>query len=274
MSKNVLLTISYDGTDFCGWQRQDSDDKKQKCRTVQQSIENALEKIHKTHVDLHGSGRTDSGVHAYAQAANFIAPFDSIPVKNYVQAINALLPHDVRIIDAVEKPEDFHARFSATKRTYRYFIDCTSSPYAHEMRYVLPIFRVPNIDRLNDMAQCLDKEIDCTTFSAVGDKSLSKYRYLYTARFFWGTLDGKELGCDLTPPPNSKLVFEIAANAFLWKMVRSITGSLIYFERKNWTKDDFQKLLDSKDRTKVGPTAPPTGLFLWDVSFDGERVHK
>lgn len=274
MSKNVLLTISYDGTDFCGWQRQDCDDKKKKCRTVQQVIENALEDIHKTHVDLYGSGRTDSGVHAYAQAANFIAPFDSIPTKNYIQAINAKLPHDVRIIDAVDKPDDFHARFSATKRTYRYFIDCSTSPYAHDMRYIWPIFRIPDISRLNAMAECLSKEIDCSTFSASGDKSLSKYRYLNTARFFWGTLDGKEINADPIPPKNAKLVFEIAANAFLWKMVRSITGSLIYFEKRDWTKKDFQNLLDSKDRTKAGPTAPPEGLFLWDVSFDGVRVHK
>ena len=97
--RNILLTISYDGTDFCGWQRQDDADGGEANRTVQGEVEKALEKVHKQKTTLYGSGRTDSGVHAIGQAANFYSPFDSIPAENYVRALNAFLPEDVRIVD-------------------------------------------------------------------------------------------------------------------------------------------------------------------------------
>ena len=109
--RNILLTISYDGTNFCGWQKQENQ------RTVQGEIEKALEIVHKTKIDLHGSGRTDSGVHAAAQAATFFSPIDSIPIENYPLALNSYLPKDVRIMNAAEVDEAFHARFSATRRT-------------------------------------------------------------------------------------------------------------------------------------------------------------
>ena len=95
--RNILITISYDGTNFCGWQRQDKSDKGKPVRTVQGEIEKVLEKIHKTKISLQGSGRTDSGVHAFAQAANFFSSIDSIPEKKYAQALNSLLPDDIRI---------------------------------------------------------------------------------------------------------------------------------------------------------------------------------
>ena len=108
------------------------------------------------------------------------------------------------------------------------------------------------------MASCLHGETDCTTFSATEDKSPSKCRYIEKAVFY--VQDGN-------------LVFEIKANAFLWKMVRSLVGSLIEYEKKGFTADDFNRILLSKDRSLAGVTAPPTGLFLWSVGFDGKRVH-
>lgn len=255
---NILLTISYDGTDFCGWQRQDNPSGKESVRTVQGEIEKALSVIHKEPVALSGSGRTDSGVHAFGQAANFFSPIESIPVKNYVVALNGLLPHDIRIMSAQKVSDSFHARFSATSRTYRYFIHCGATPSASEMRYVYSIKRYPDISVLNRMASCLHGEIDCTTFSASGDMSLSKKRYIEKA-VFW--MDG------------SSLVFEISANAFLWRMVRSITGSLLYYEQKGMDAEKVYEILESKDRKLAGPTAPSQGLFLWNVKFDGIRRH-
>ena len=140
--RNILLTISYDGTNFCGWQKQDGQ------RTVQGEIEKVLEIVHKSQIDLHGSGRTDSGVHAAAQAATFFSPIDSIPVENYPLALNSYLPKDIRIMSARVVDNSFHARFSATKRTYRYFLHCGSTPPAHEMNYVWCIHRKIDIARL------------------------------------------------------------------------------------------------------------------------------
>ncbi|MBQ4378086.1 MAG: tRNA pseudouridine(38-40) synthase TruA [Treponema sp.] len=258
--RNILLTVSYDGTDFCGWQRQDKSDSGKPVRTVQGEIERALAKIHKTQVNLTGSGRTDSGVHAFRQAANFYSPIDSIPVEKYIPAINAFLPPDIRIIESKEVPEDFSSRFSATSRTYRYFIH-TGLPFASEMRYVWPVYHKPDLKILNEMCSYLKGELDCATFAAAGDASLSTCRYIEKAHFF-------------TDSKNPEvIVFEITANAFLWKMVRSLTGTLIFFEKSGKSPDYFKEVLESKNRKKAGPTAPPTGLFLYDISFDGERRH-
>ena len=258
--RNILLTVSYDGTDFCGWQRQDKSDGGRPVRTVQGEIEKALEKIHKEHVNLTGSGRTDSGVHAFAQAANFYSPIDSIPVEKYIPAINAFLPDDIRIVGSSEVAQDFSSRFSATSRTYRYFIH-TGNPFASEMRFVWPIHHKLDITVLNKMASYLRGEIDCATFAAAGDASLSTFRYIENARFF---VDDKN---------PEVIVFEICANAFLWKMVRSLTGSLIFFEKSGRSPEYFKEVLDSHDRKRAGPTAPPSGLFLYQVSFDGVRRH-
>ena len=263
--RNILLTISYDGTDFCGWQRQDDAATGGEAeRTVQGEIEKALEKIHKQPTALYGSGRTDSGVHALGQAANFYSPVDSMPAENYVRALNAFLPSDVRIMAAREVPEDFSARKSATSRVYRYFIAAGDATSADNMRFSWLVKNyTPNLERLNKYCDCLRGELDCSSFAASGDDSLSNNRYIDNARFFiqkdrWG----KEL-----------LVFEIEANAFLWKMVRTLTGTLVNLDKSNAPEDAMKKILEAKDRKAAGVTAPPTGLFLYEIKFDGIRRH-
>ena len=262
--RNILLTISYDGTDFCGWQRQDHQNKKEAVRTVQCELEFALEKLHRQPVILYGSGRTDSGVHAMGQAANFFSPIDSIPVENYPRALNSILPKDIRILDAQIKDEDFNSRFSATSRVYRYFIMEDKFISANQTKYIWGVRYKPNIERLNEMASCLRGEIDCASFAASGDESVSTYRYLDNAHFFYQSS---------FPNDEKVLVFEIEANAFLWKMVRTITGTLIELDRDNKPVDSFKKILEAKNRCMAGVTAPSTGLFLWNVKFDGIRRH-
>jgi tRNA pseudouridine38-40 synthase len=261
--RNILLTISYDGTSFCGWQRQDKACKGIPVRTVQGEIEYALEKLHGRHITLYGSGRTDSGVHAAAQAANFLSPIDSIPVERYPVALNSFLPQDIRIMKAAVVPENFNSRFDATGRVYRYFLFTGAVPSAAQTRYVWPVNRIPDIEKLNAMASCLKGELDCASFAAAGDKSLSTCRYLECAHFF--TQDAFPYG--------TLIVFEIEANAFLWKMVRSITGTLIQLEKKGADAYSFREILDARDRKRAGVTAPPQGLFLWQVKFDGIRRH-
>ena len=311
--RNILLTISYDGTDFSGWQKQE---KKQEdprpnptsnpaesvinsraekedppprisssagksafimprdsssnpappraitcrvkeVRTVQGELEKALAKLHKQPVVLRVSGRTDSGVHAKAQQANFFSPTASIPAQNYIRALNSLLPPDIRITQACQVPADFDARKSATSRTYRYYL-LPGTPSAFDMRYTWPVKTDLDIDRLNRACSCLKGELDFTTFCSSADKSLSKCRYIESAFFF------KE---------NGKIVFQIEGNAFLWKMIRSIVGTLVFFEKSRSPLTRFKEALEAKDRKKAGPTAPPQGLFLWSVSYTGTRRH-
>ncbi|HUH44488.1 MAG TPA: tRNA pseudouridine(38-40) synthase TruA [Treponemataceae bacterium] len=255
--RTILLYLSYDGRNFCGWQSQRKINEE---RTVQGELEKALLKVHKTKVLCQGSGRTDSGVHARRQAVSFDSPLRSIPVEKYPMALNAFLPIDIRVQSAHLMPSGFSARFNATSRSYRYFLSTSQSPSAFSMPYSWALYRKPNILLLNAMASLLHGEMDCASFASSGDKSLSTKRYIYTASFFM---------------EDEMLVFEISANAFLWKMIRSLVGSLIDFEKRYGDNavEEFQKLIDLKDRRKAGQTAPPQGLFMWDVSFEGERVH-
>lgn len=244
--RTLRLTVAYDGTDFSGWQRQEKD------RSVQGELEKALSKLHKAQTAVVGSGRTDSGVHAAGQVAHFHSPIASIPADKYVPALNALLPRDVRVLESREASPDFHARFDAASRTYRYFLICGRPALAHELRYAWQLWRRPSMRTLNAMASSLSGEIDCSTFALPKDPSESRHRHISRARFH---------------PEGDKLVFEIRANAFLWKMVRSIVGSLLHYEEKGAGPEDFARIVASGERSLAGPTAPPQGLFLWSIDY-------
>lgn len=249
--RNILLRISYDGTNFLGWQRQ-YEGAAGKGRTVQEEIEKVLEVMHGHPIPLIGSGRTDSGVHATGQVANFFTDIRNIPPSRFLHALNSMLPHDIRILESRETSFDFHSRFNARARMYRYQIYCGCHPFAHEMPYVWHIRRWPDIAKLNSMAAYLRGEIDCTTFAATGDKSRTRCRYLYGSHFY---------------PDGDKLIFEITANAFLWKMVRSIIGTLLFLEEKGFPPEEFLHVIESKNRKRAGPTAPGQGLFLAHVRY-------
>jgi tRNA pseudouridine38-40 synthase len=244
-SRNIRLLIAYDGTDFCGWQRQKAQ------RTVQGVVEQALEKIHKHPVNLTGSSRTDSGVHAAGQVANFFTDMDSIPCDRFTHALNSLLPQDVRIIESSDANTAFHARFSASSRTYRYFFLCRHL-LPHERRYNLLLRRFPRLDILNAYGRLLLGETDCTIFAGAADTSRSKHRYIYSSQFF---IEGE------------RLIFEIRANAFLRNMVRSITGTFLHYEEKDTPPEKMLNIIESKQRSLAGPTLPPQGLFLWKVEY-------
>ncbi|MDR1100321.1 MAG: tRNA pseudouridine(38-40) synthase TruA [Treponema sp.] len=244
--RNIRLRIAYDGTDFSGWQRQENG------RTVQGTIEAALERVHRRQVNLTGSGRTDAGVHAAGQIANFYTGIQSIPAERFVPALNGFLPPDVRVLEAAEVRRDFHSRFDAAMRTYRYHFICGRSVLPHESRYALRLRRHPRIAVLNAYSRLLLGERDCSVFASPRDPSKSRSRYIFRASFF---------------VQGDTLVFEISANAFLWKMVRSIAGTLLSYEERNIPAGEFKAVLDSGDRKLAGPTLGPAGLFLWKIDY-------
>jgi tRNA pseudouridine38-40 synthase len=248
---NVKLIISYDGTRYSGWQNQDD------VLTVQGEIERCLEKIEKRYTPIYGAGRTDAGVHALAQCANFLSHIENIKARNFMSALNGLLPRDIRIMSASEAAPDFHARHSAKMRSYRYHIICAREANAFELPYSLQLWRMPSIERLNSYARLLHGETDCSIFASSKDGifmrgSGSKFRYIQNAHFFY---------------EGGKLVFEIAANAFFRKMVRSIIGTLLYYEEKNFDAHLFKEILAEGKRENAGPTALPQGLFLWRIDY-------
>jgi len=243
--RNIKLLIAYDGTNFCGWQKQENS------RTVQGVIEEAIEKMHGHPVNLTGSGRTDSGVHAAGQTANFYTGINSIPPDRFTAALNSILPHDVRILDSCLEKNEFHARFSACSRTYRYHFICRTM-LPHESRYNLRLNRFPRLEKLNAYGRLLLRETDCSIFAGSGDTSKSKQRYVYSSQFY---------------AEKDRLVFEIRANAFLRNMVRSVAGTFLHYEEKDTPPEKLREIIASGDRSLAGPSLPPQGLFLWRVEY-------
>jgi len=247
--KVIKLIIAYDGTGFNGWQKQA---KPSNGRTIQAAIEDALAKMHGHEVSLTGSGRTDAGVHAAGQVANFTTSINNIEPCRFVPALNGLLSQDVRILKADEVNQDFHSRFDARMRTYRYYFICGRHALPHESRYALQLWTHPQINLLNTYCRLLLGERDCSVFASAGDSSLSKIRHISRAGFF---------------QENGKLIFEISANAYLRKMIRSVAGTFIHHAGLESPPELIGKIINSGDRSLAGPTLPPQGLFLWKVDF-------
>jgi tRNA pseudouridine38-40 synthase len=256
LRRNIRLLIAYDGTGFSGWQRQGSRGNAGPgsggASTVQGVIEAALERLHKKPVALTGSGRTDAGVHATGQVANFYTDIRGMEAHRFVPALNSILPPEVRILEGRETREDFHARFDAKSRTYQYRFIAGRPPFPHETRYALSVWRHPRVSLLNDYARLLRGETDCSIFASPRDPSKSRSRCITQAWFF---------------TQGDTLVFEISANAFLWKMVRSIAGTLLYCEEQGLPPEEVAGLIRSGDRSRAGPTLPPQGLFLRQVDY-------
>ena len=249
MRRNIRLLISYDGTDFAGWQVQDRD------RSVQGVLEEALADLHGEPVGLTGAGRTDSGVHASGQVGNFYTDKDGIPDFKFREALNSRLPPDVRILQSGEVPESFHSRRDAVNRQYEYhLLEGVAGP-AHRTRYAWLVRTMPPLGRLNDLAGVLCGTHDFSTFTAAGDASESRIREIRQAAFF---------------SRGPETVFRISGNAFLWKMVRSVLGTLLDTARAGGGRERIRGILESRDREQAGPTAPPRGLFLTKVSYGSD----
>jgi len=247
------LDLAYDGTDFEGWQAQvRPEGPAHDGRTVQAEIEKALTVLVKAPCPVVGAGRTDSGVHARGQTAHFDA-VTRMEGEHFVRGLNSLLPPDVRITGCRPAAPDFHARFSALARVYHYHLVVAQAQLPWEVKYTHRVHQLAPLPVLNSMASLLHGEIDFTSFAHAGDPSPSKNRYIYHASFF---------------PQGDRVVFRIAGNAFLWRMVRSLVGTLLDLGNRGGGPEDFAAILAARDRRKAGPTAPGQGLYLQKVIYD------
>jgi tRNA pseudouridine38-40 synthase len=245
--RNIKLTIEYEGTNYQGWQVQGN------APTIQKTLEEAISNVVQHPVAIIGSGRTDSGVHALGQVASF-STSSEIPARNIVHAINSHLPPDVAVLAADDAAPDFHARYAAKEKTYRYRILSRDirSPLLHDRAYHL---RAPlDLDLMKRAARHLVGEHDFQAFQSKSPEAEGKSSVRTITR-----LDVERCG-DL-------IKFHVTANGFLYNMVRAIVGTLIEVGIGKTDPDEVKRILDSKDRSLAGPTAPARGLCLIEVVY-------
>ena len=244
----IALGIEYDGAQFFGWQRQ------REVTTVQECLEKALSKVANHKVDVFCAGRTDAGVHGTGQVVHFET--DSVRTdKGWTMGVNANLPDAIAVTWVKHVSDDFHARFSATARRYRYVI------YNERLRpgilnHGLSHYHMPlNEEKMHEAAQCLLGENDFSSFRAAQCQSNSPNRFIHFVN---------------VSRTGSFVVIDIKANAFVHHMVRNIAGSLIAIGKGEKPVEWMAELLAAKDRTQAAETAKPNGLYLIDVDYPEE----
>jgi tRNA pseudouridine38-40 synthase len=247
MLRNVKLTISYDGSDFAGWQTQPQR------RTVQETLEAAITQItQEPRIRLNASGRTDAGVHAIGQVANFFTT-TKLPPETLVRAINANVPHDVSILAAEDKPEAFDANHDAVRKMYRYIIHDGAVPSPFLRKYCCQSKHRLDDRAMREAARVLVGQHDFHSFETEWPNRASSVRtitHLAVNRF------------------GDYLWIDVEADGFLYNMVRAIAGTLINVGRGYWPIEQVAAILDAEDRTEAGPTAPAEGLFLMRVTYE------
>jgi len=256
---NILFTISYDGSAFHGWQKQPGQ------RTVQGELEEKLEAVLGVPIKLEGTSRTDAGVHALGQRATLRGDF-AIPTERIPLAVNNLLS-DVRILEAEEKPEGFHARFDAAGKTYVYRFAVAPPNEIFLRNYACILAKSPNIGKMSEAAKYIEGKHDFTSFRAAGGADLeTAVRTVFAASVTQGT------GTDPAGLSFDTAEAEVTGDGFLYNMVRIIAGTLLEAGFEKIEPKEIESIITAKDRAMAGPTAPPQGLYLKEVYYGSEAL--
>jgi tRNA pseudouridine38-40 synthase len=250
--RNIKLTLAYDGTDFSGWQIQPG------AATVQGLLAAAVEKLTQEKVLPQGSGRTDAGVHALAQVATFLTE-STVPIENFVRALNGSLPVAIRVLTAEELPTSFHARKTATGKTYRYRLYrstvCTPFLARYVWHYPYPL----DEHAMQGVARLVIGEHDFTSFAAVDpergrDKEEGHSNVRRISKSTWER-DGEEL------------IYTVHGSGFLHHMVRNLVGTFVLVGKGTLKPGDITRILEARNRSAAGATAPASGLYLVSVDY-------
>jgi tRNA pseudouridine38-40 synthase len=247
--RNIQLTLAYDGTDFHGWQRQPGK------RTIQQVLEDALSQLTGAATSTTACSRTDSGVHALAQSIHFLTLSLHSP-ETMVRALNALLPPDVRVLDARDRPQAFHATLDARSKRYRYAIDNGQIASPFQLRYSWHVRRPLDVAAMEAAGAALLGRHDFHSFETDWPNRTSSVRTILDLRV-------ERSGASVT--------IEVEADGFLYNMVRSIAGTLVWVGCGKRSPEWVAEVLKAESRTEAGPTAPPQGLFLIAVRYGAGR---
>jgi tRNA pseudouridine38-40 synthase len=246
--RRIRITVSYDGTEYHGWQVQPG------LSTIQGQLEEVLARIEGSAVHVDGSGRTDAGVHALAQVAAFHLA-NPIPTENLRKAMNRLLPRDIRVLATSEVSPAFHPRFDALAKTYEYRIQRAEVCPPFEVRYVYHHAYPLNEAKMIEVAPVFEGEHDFSAFAASDEKDalgLSKVRLVFSSRLH---------------RQGDKLIYRICGSGFLKHMVRNLVGALLEVGKGNIGLSDIETRLREGGEAHPGPSAPARGLFLVSVQY-------
>ena len=244
--RNIKLTIEYDGKDFNGWQKQPTK------LNIQGTIEQAIKQITGEDVELNASGRTDAGVHALGQVANFKTN-SQIPIEKFAIAINSKLKRSIVIKKAEEVDERFHSRLSCKKKTYRYIINNSPEGTAIYRNLETHIPQKLDLSQMKKAIKYFEGEHDFKAFKASGTSSKSSVRTIYKADIY---------------QENEKIFIEITGNGFLYNMVRIIVGTLVEVGLGKIKPEKIIDIIQQRKRENAGKTFPPNGLYLLKVMYD------
>lgn len=246
MMKNYRMVLEYDGSRYDGWQKQGNSS-----QTIQGKIEGVLERMAGVPVEIHGSGRTDAGVHALAQTANFHADV-SMSEKEIKDYLNKYLPEDIGVKSVEQASDRFHSRLNGIEKTYLYRIETGEKKQVFERKYIYGLFQPLNVKEMERAASFLIGEKDFKSFCSNKKLKKSSVRILKSIEF-------KQEG--------SKLFIRYTGNGFLYNMVRILTGTLIEVGLGQRRAEEMKEILEAKERSGAGFTAPPEGLFLEKVYY-------
>lgn len=246
----LKCTISYDGTNYAGFQIQPNKN------TIQAEIEQALKKMHKGEfVRIYTSGRTDAGVHAKGQVFHFMTGLQ-IELPNWKKALNTLLPKDIYVHDVEDVPENFHAQYDAVEKEYRYYVLNSKEPDVFQKNYMYYHPYPLNITKMQNACKTFIGTHDFTSFCSMrSNVKGDKIRTIY------------EMNCDRN---GDKIEFIIRGNGFLHHMVRIMVGMVIDIGSGKAQENSIEKALAKKDRREAGVTIPPEGLYLWEVTYSNK----
>lgn len=245
VKRNIRLTVAYDGGRYHGFQRQNN------AVSVQNILEDKLSRVFGDEITLAASGRTDTGVHAYGQVISFFTA-GTIPVERIVRAVNSRLPDDIVVREAAEMTADFHARYSARSKVYKYKIQQGETLNPFRRNFAWYIRNQLDDDAVNRAMEYIVGQHDFSAFRASGSVQNNPVRTLYEAR------------CERC---GEMLEFTFWGDGFLYHMVRNLVGTLVNVGNGKLTVDGFRKILAGGDRTKAGATAPAQGLYLYKVYY-------
>lgn len=249
MKKNIKLVLEYDGSRYDGWQKQGNTD-----NTIQGKLEAILQKWTGEEIEIHGSGRTDAGVHAKGQVANFHVDAKKCPdAKTAMDYLNRYLPEDIRILKAEDAEERFHSRLRAIRKTYAYMVETGEKKSVFERKYVYGLGEQVDVEMMRKAASILIGEHDFKSFCSNKKMKKSTVRRL-------DSVEIREEG--------SKIVFEYTGNGFLYNMVRILTGTLLEVGMGKRNPEEMTEILQALNREAAGMTAPPEGLFLMGVEYE------